>query len=178
MKYMEFCLRMDEKQIVNLWVRIKEKIGKVNTGCVTCYGPPDQEHQPDKDFYRQIGEASCLQALVLMGDFNYPICWWENRAGHKQSRKFLECVDDKFLFQVIEDPMRRDTLLDLILTNKVVVGTGKVKRHIGCSFYETVKFRILRATRRVKIKLITLDFRRAELISLRICLEESSRIRP
>jgi len=37
-----------------------------------------------------------------MRDFNHPsICWQENAAGKKQSRRFLECVDDIFPLQVI-----------------------------------------------------------------------------
>ena len=39
-------------------------------------------------------------------------------SGHKQSRRFLECIDDNFLTQVIEEMMRGAVLLDLILTNK------------------------------------------------------------
>jgi len=64
-----------------------------------------------------------LQILVLMGDFSHPdICWGDNIAGHKQSRKFLECSADNFLPQVREEPARRGALLDIILTNKSSLG--------------------------------------------------------
>ena len=44
-----------------------------------------------------------LECLVLMGDFSYPnICWRDNTAGRKQSRRFLECIDNNFLLQVIK----------------------------------------------------------------------------
>lgn len=56
-----------------------------------------------------------------MGDFNHPeICWRDKTAGHEQLRKFLECVDESFLLQVTEDPMRRGGLLDLMLTKLLV----------------------------------------------------------
>ncbi|GAB0205664.1 mitochondrial enolase superfamily member 1 [Grus japonensis] len=99
-----------------------------------------------------------------MGDFNHPdICWRDNAAEHKQSRKFLECVDDNFLLQVIEEPTRRGAMLDLILTNKEgLVGDVKLKGSLGCSDHEMVEFRILRAARRALSKLTALDFRRAE----------------
>ncbi|GAB0210007.1 hypothetical protein GRJ2_003466500 [Grus japonensis] len=127
------------------------------------YGPPDQGDRVDEALYRQIGAASCSQALVLMGDFNHPdICWRDNTAGHKQSRKFLECVNDNFLLQVVEEPMRRGAMLDLVLTNKEgLVGDVKLKGSLGCSDHEMVEFRILRAARRAHRKLTTLDFRRA-----------------
>ncbi|GAB0202999.1 hypothetical protein GRJ2_002765500 [Grus japonensis] len=91
-----------------------------------------------------------------MGDFNHPdICWRDNAAECKQSRKFLECVNDNFLLQVIEEPMRRGAMLDLILTNKEgLVGDVKLKGSLGCSDHEMVEFRILRAA--------TLDLSRAD----------------
>lgn len=56
-------------------------------------------------------------ALDLMGDLNYPeICWRDKTPGHKQSRKLLECVDESFLLQVTEEPVRKGGLLDLMLT--------------------------------------------------------------
>ncbi|GAB0182547.1 hypothetical protein GRJ2_000720000 [Grus japonensis] len=99
-----------------------------------------------------------------MGDFNHPdICWRDKTAEHKQSRKFLECVDDNFLLQVIEEPTRRGAMLDLILTNKEgLVGDVKLKGSLGCSDHKMVEFRILRAARRACSKLTTLDFRRAD----------------
>jgi len=54
-------------------------------------------------------------------------------------------------------------MLDLVLTNKEgPVGNVKVKGSLGCSDHEIVEFKILRAARRVYIKLTILDFRRAE----------------
>ena len=96
-----------------------------------------------------------------MGDFSHPdACWRDNTAGHKQSRRFLGCIDDNF--QVTEESMRRGTLLDLILiSNKGLIGGVKITGSLGCSDPEMLEFRISRVGRRVKSKLTTLDFRRA-----------------
>ncbi|GAB0176939.1 mitochondrial enolase superfamily member 1 [Grus japonensis] len=155
---------MDEELTKSLWVRIKGSIGAGDIIAGVCYRPPDQGDQADEALYRQIGAASCSQALVLMGDFNHPdICWRDNAAEHKQSRKFLECVDDNFLLQVTEEPTRRGAMLDLILTNKEgLVGDVKLKGSLGCSDHEMVEFKILRAVRRAHSKLTTLAFRRAD----------------
>jgi len=73
----------------------------------------------DEALHRQIGAASHSQALVFLEDFNHPdICWQDNTAEHKQSRRFLECRDDNFLPQVIKEPTRRSVTLDLFLTNE------------------------------------------------------------
>ncbi|GAB0186399.1 hypothetical protein GRJ2_001105200 [Grus japonensis] len=151
---------MDEEPTKILWVRIK---GSAGAGDIIVGGLL-QGDQADEALYRQIGAASCSQAHVLMGDFNHPdICWRDNAAEHKQSRKFLECVDDNFLLQVIEEPTRRGAMLDLILTNKEgLVGDVKLKGSLGCSDHEMVEFRILRAARRAHSKLTTLDFGRAD----------------
>ncbi|GAB0208629.1 hypothetical protein GRJ2_003328600 [Grus japonensis] len=155
---------MDEEPTKSLWVRIKGSAGAGDIIVGVCYRPPDQGDRADEALYRQIGAASRSQALVLMGDFNHPdICWRGNAAEHKQSRKFLECTDDNFLLQVIEEPTRRGAMLDLVLTNKEgLVGDVKLKGSLGCSDHEMVEFRILRAVRRAHSKLATLDFRRAD----------------
>ncbi|PKU45016.1 hypothetical protein llap_4670 [Limosa lapponica baueri] len=72
---------------------------------------------------------------------------WDNTAGHKQSRRLLESVNDNFFLQVIEKPMR-SAMLDLVLTNKKeLVGNVKLKGSLGCSDHEMVEFKILRAAR-------------------------------
>ena len=54
-----------------------------------------------------------------MRDFNHPHkCWRNNTAGHKQPRRFLENIDDKFLTKVTVQPMKAGALLYLILTIK------------------------------------------------------------
>ncbi|KAM9590815.1 uncharacterized protein ACIBXB_005869 [Morphnus guianensis] len=161
---MELCLGMDEEPTESLWVRIKGRAGTGDIIVGVCYRPPNQEDRADEALYRQIGAASRSQALGLMGNFNHPdICWRDNTAGHKQSRRFLECVDDNFLLQVIEEPTRRGARLDLVLTNKEgLVGNVKLKGSLGCSDHEMVEFKNLRAARRAHSKLTTLDFRRAD----------------
>ncbi|GAB0204485.1 hypothetical protein GRJ2_002914100 [Grus japonensis] len=161
---MELHLGIDEELAERLWVRIKRSTGTGDIIAGVCYRPPDQGDRVDEVFYRQLGAPSCSQALILMGDFNHPnICWRDNKVGHKQSKRFLECVGDNFLLQVIEEPTRRGAMLDLILTNKEgLVGDVKLKGSLGCSDHEMVEFRILRAVRRVHSKLTILDFRRAD----------------
>jgi len=102
--------------------------------------------------------------LVLMGDNNeVNVCWRDNTAEHKQSRRFLECIDENFLLQVTEQPTRRGAMLDLALTSKEgLVGNMRLKGILGCSDHKMVEFKILKAARRARSKLTTLDFRRAD----------------
>ena len=65
------------------------------------------------------------------------------RAGLKKSR-CLECTEDNFLAQAIEDPTKKDAILDLIRNKEELVGNLKVRGSLGCSDHEMVEFRILR----------------------------------
>jgi len=66
------------------------------------------------------------------------------------------------LIQVVEEPTRKGTLLDLILTNKEgLVEDVKVEGSLSCSDHEMVEFRILCGGSRAISRIKTLDFRRA-----------------
>jgi len=92
-----------------------------------------------------------------MGRFNHAnVCWQDSTAGHKQSRRFLECNDDNFILQGTEDPTRRGAMLDPALTStEVLMENVKIKSSLGYSDHEIVEFKILRAARRAHSKLTT-----------------------
>lgn len=95
--------------------------------------------------------------------FSHPdVPWRDNTLGQKQSRRFLEFTDNLFL-TVTEEPTRRGSVLDLILTNnEELVGNVKGEASLGCSDHEMVEFRIFEAGRTVKNNLTALEFRRAD----------------
>lgn len=94
-----------------------------------------------------------MWALVLIWDFR-DVCWKDNTAGYKQPRRLLSA------------PARRGSLLELIFTNKVLVGNVAVQGSLGCSDHERVEFRVLRVGRR---GLTALGFRKADW-----CLQRSA----
>lgn len=81
-----------------------------------------QEDQEDETLCRQTGAASCSQDLVLQ---NPDISWRDSTVGRRQSRRFLECVDDNFLLKAIEEPVRRGAVLT---DNEGLVVSVKLKR--------------------------------------------------
>jgi len=159
----ELCLGAEEEKVESFWVRIKGQthMGDVIVGVY--YRPPDQDEEVDEAFYRQLKGTSQSQALVLMGDFNHPDISWEGRtARHMQSRRFLQSIDDNFLTWVVEQPMRRDVLLDLVLTNtEGLVEDVKAGGNLSCSDHEMVEFRILCGGSRAISRITALDFRGA-----------------
>ena len=84
-----------------------------------CYRPPNQDEETGDIFYKQLGEVSRSLVLVFFGDFNLPdACWKYNAAERKQSRRFLECVEDHFLTQLVSEPTREGAPLDLLFVNR------------------------------------------------------------
>ncbi|RMC09666.1 hypothetical protein DUI87_13452 [Hirundo rustica rustica] len=147
-----------------LWERIKGKANKADILLGVCYRPPNQEEEVDNLFYKQLGNVSGSSALVLVGDFNLPdICWELNTAEKRQSRKFLECMEDNFLSQMVGEPTRGETMLDLLFVNRDgLVGDVVVGGCLGQSDHEIIEFSIFGEVRRNTSKTLALDFRRAD----------------
>jgi len=98
-----------------------------------CYRPPKQDEEIGEVFYKQLTEISQSLVLFLVGDFNLQdVCWKYNTAERKQSRRFLECMEDKFLMQLVSEPTRRGASLDLLFTNSEgLVGDVVVRDCLG-----------------------------------------------
>ncbi|KAJ7405602.1 hypothetical protein WISP_138627 [Willisornis vidua] len=113
-----------------------------------CYRPPNQD--ADETAYNWLAEFLQLLALVLVGHFNFPdVCWKYNTAEKKQSRRFLEYVEDNFLTQLINEPTRGGALLDLLFVNKEgLVGDMVLAGLLGQSAHELLKLSILDEVRR------------------------------
>ena len=103
----KFCPGADEERVESVWVRIKGQAGRGDTAVGVCYRPPDQAEEVDEAFYGQLRVASQSQALVVASDFNFPdVCWKDHSDSQPQSRRFLQCIDDNFLMQMVEEPTR------------------------------------------------------------------------
>ncbi|TRZ10274.1 hypothetical protein HGM15179_016833 [Zosterops borbonicus] len=94
-------IEINEDGVECLLVRAKGRANNADILLGVCYRPPNQEEEVDNLFYKQLETFSGSSAPVLVGDFNLPdICWELNTAEKRQSRKFLEGMDDNFLSQL------------------------------------------------------------------------------
>ncbi|KAK4805648.1 hypothetical protein QYF61_022406 [Mycteria americana] len=109
-------------------------------------------------------EASCSQALILLGDFNHlNICWKISTESCRQCRRLLEFIEDNFLSQVIDSPTRGDAILDLLVTNtSELIGDAKTGGSLGCNDHALVEFTVLRDMGQVKSEVRSLNFRKAK----------------
>jgi len=77
-----------------------------------------------------------------MGDFNFPdIRWKHNTVQRKQYKRFLECVEDSFLMQLVRESTMDGALLDLLFANSEgLVGDVKVGDCLGQSNHKIEEF--------------------------------------
>ncbi|GAB0177924.1 hypothetical protein GRJ2_000257700 [Grus japonensis] len=112
-----------------------------------------------------------------MGEFNLPeVCWKCNTVERKQSRRFLECVEDYFRTQLMREPAREGAPLDLLpVKREGLVGDVTVGGHLGHSDHEMIEFSILGEVRSGVSKTVTLDFWRADFGRLRSLVDRVPR---
>ena len=91
------------------------------------YRPPDSPTSSFRNLIESMqGKIDELSAntrvpeLFIMGDFNFPNINWENGSPcHPESEELLmNFIDRNFLSQVIKEPTRSSSILDLVITNK------------------------------------------------------------
>ncbi|PKU41434.1 adaptin ear-binding coat-associated protein 1 [Limosa lapponica baueri] len=165
---------MSDERVESLWVRIKGQANMRDTVVGIYYRPPDQDGEVDEIFYNQLRVASQSQALVLVRDFNYPdICWKGYTARNIQSKRFFQCIDDNFLTQLVEEPTRREALMDVVLANKEgLVEDSKVEGNLGCSDRGKIEFRIVGSMHKTISRTETLVFKRANFVLFKKLLGE------
>jgi len=138
-----------------------------------CYTLPKQNEEADEVLYKRLAEVSQSLALVLLGDFNLlDFCWKCNTAERKQSRRFLQSVEDIFLIQLVSEPTRGGASLDLLFTTRVgLVGDVVVGGHLGLSNDKTTEFFLCGEVKRGISKTATMDFWRVDFGLFRTLVE-------
>lgn len=107
-----------------------------------CYRQPNLDEEADEEFYRQLADISWSLVFVLVRGFNLPdACWHLNTAESKQSKRFLECMEDNFLTQLLRELTRGSAQLDLLfMIRKGLVGDVVVRDQLGHSDQEIIVF--------------------------------------
>ena len=82
--------------------------------------------------------------------------------GCNRFRKSLECVEENFLTQMVYGQRVGDGLLDLLLTNKEET-VNEVKGRFGCHDHETRVSGPEQGISKTNSRIMTLDFRRADI---------------
>ena len=143
----------------SVWVSIPGSNNRnLLVGCVYRSGSQEKAIPLDPNLHRMITSMALnkkFTEVLITGDFNHPNINWtpspiipHNHAPDHPDIKFVECLQDSYLFQHIDQPTRyRDkqqpTIDDLILsTDELLVDDIKYESHVGKSDHITLSFAI------------------------------------
>ncbi|MGK2860350.1 MAG: endonuclease/exonuclease/phosphatase family protein [Chitinophagaceae bacterium] len=122
-------VRRDELYATNfpesIWCSIQ--CAGENTLIGVCYRAPDCCSVNDEALYSLIDMVS-KEDVIIMGDFNFPQFNWNRIETLDVEHPFIECINDNFLSQLVEEPTRGSNYLDLLfcsecsLIENVIVG--------------------------------------------------------
>ncbi|KAE8597549.1 hypothetical protein XENTR_v10016507 [Xenopus tropicalis] len=92
--------------------------------------------------------------------------------SQKKASRFVNMLNDNFLFQLVQEPTRNDSILDLVISNNTeLISNICVGEHLGNSDHNMVSFEIMLQRQLYKGVTKTLNFRRADFASIRASLQ-------
>ena len=101
-----------------LWLNIYPSISS-HMLLGVCYRPElaGQEYvETICDSFNQISASDC----IIIGDFNFRDINWQDMEGNSpSSRLFVQCLQDNFLTQLVEEPTLNKYINDLVITSNV-----------------------------------------------------------
>ena len=138
----------------NMFVKVRvNKNEQLLIGLI--YRSPSENNPMYHESLRKlINEASNMKytQLLIMGDFNYPSIEWDTLyAGNEESEgsKFVDCLQNNFLFQIIDKPTRwrgtdNPNILDLVITdNGQNISEVEYQSPLGKSDHCVVTFNLI-----------------------------------
>ena len=107
-----------------LWCDIY--IGSQKTLLGVCYRPPpptakdaQAEQEEKEEGLVSILEKASKETVLIMGDFNFgDIDWILMEGTGKRAKRFLDCIQDNFLYQHVLEATRGENILDLVLSSE------------------------------------------------------------
>ena len=157
--YSVSSIKVDNNQ-ESLWVEIKEGNEKLLMGLV--YRPPNLSREATLTLLDEIRRACTHRRVCVMGDFNFRSVDWELMVGSSEAEDFLTVIQDNFLKQVIEEPTRGNSILDLVLTNRDnMVREVEIGEHLGNSDHCEIRFKLSWEEKEQRVNLLRIpDFRK------------------
>ena len=107
------------------------------------YRPPDSSKINDEALFSLINRIS-QENVILMGDFNYPELKWDKAETISESHPFVECVNNNFLIQLVDEPTRDKNYLDLVLcSDESIVESLFVGEPFETSDHQLIRFKLI-----------------------------------
>ena len=136
--------------VESVWAEVKLTETEILLCGIVYKSQKEKENDILHDLFMSVSKLKNYTHLLIMGDFNYPDIDWENWSSNDiTSQKFIETVQDAYLFQHITKPTRHredqfSNCLDLIFTNEEeMIQHIEITDPLGISDHCTLLFDLL-----------------------------------
>ena len=145
-----------------VWVHFTTGDGqKVLFGCI--YKSPNSSKENEDRLFELLKRDTLKKydCVCITGDFNFPGIDWTGTWTGEEDDKFIECLRDAFLLQMVNKPTRRrdgqtPNILDLVLTNnEALISDVNHLTPLGKSDHEVLTFSLYVADRKESEKIET-----------------------
>ena len=144
--YLSSTIRGDLGEVkkgISVWCDIYQ--GENSANCTTVgviYRSPNGD-MDENNLVCKLIEKAANGHVVIMGDFNYPDIDWNLLSAGNVGRKFLNQVQDSFLFQHVDFPTRENNILDLVLSSEEGMISNLARNgKLGASDHDILDFNL------------------------------------
>ena len=122
-----------------------------------CYRSPNSTALEDDGLIEIINKTGEEQ-VIIMGDFNLPDIEWSTlSASSKTGIKFVDCIQDSFLVQHVNENTRCKNILDLVLSSESsMIENLTIGEPLGTSDHCSIKWDLV--IKNLKVKCTNQDF--------------------
>jgi len=155
-----------------VWVELQDKLsGSVTVG--VCYRSPVASEQEVQEMFRAVTEASKGRCLIV-GDFNYPTINWQSfESATREDEKFVDLLQDNFLFQHVHTATRDKNILDLVISSEIsMVDDLRVREHFASSDHNMIDFEFVLHTGVSDSVIYKFDYNHSDFHAIRDALSE------
>src|SRR5579872_4976179 len=110
-----------------------------------CYRPPNSTVDNDAGLFN-LFEQACKDCneCVIIGDFNFRELKWDYSETLLDDHPLINCINDNFMYQQVNEPSRNDNFLDLIFSSDDNIIADVVAREpLGTSDHNIIEFKLV-----------------------------------
>lgn len=137
--------KMESKFTDQVWCEVKVANGQELLIGV-CYRSPNTAlfGKANDNFLCDLIREVRRRPLLLMGDFNFPdIDWSLSLASSAVSQQFVDCIDEAFITQHVNQATRKNSVLDLVFTSEPdMIDTVSVLSSLGSSDHNILQWTV------------------------------------
>ena len=137
--------RMESKFTDQVWCKVKITNGDVLLIGV-CYRSPNTAlcGKTNDNLLCDLIREVRGKPLLLMGDFNFPdVDWSLSLASSTASQQFVDCIDEAFISQHVNQATRKNSVLDLVFTSEPdMIDTVSVLSNLGSSDHNILQWTV------------------------------------